>query len=101
VAWYGQYIGKSREPTSVLDAVALEYLWILHYFFGLLGSLNDIDVSKRSHLFARLASGDAPACNYTMNEHDYKTEYYLADDIYPSWSTFVKTITNPINKEAS
>jgi hypothetical protein len=40
-------------------------------------------------------SGDAPAGNYTVNEHDYTMGYYQADDIYPLWSKFVKTIQTP------
>ena len=31
----------------------------------------DINVLQRSHLFAQLASGDAPACNYTVNGYDH------------------------------
>ena len=74
------YCGKSRDATIVLETVASEDLWIWHCFFGMPGTLNDINVLQCSHLFARLASGDAPACNYTIN------------GIYPSWCTFVKSI---------
>jgi hypothetical protein len=56
-------------------------------------------VLHRSHLFAKLASGEAPAYNYKLNGHDYIIGYYLADDIYPSWGTFVKTIPRPKTKK--
>jgi hypothetical protein len=62
-------------------------------FFGLPGPLNDINISQWSHLFVRLVSGDTLACNYTSNGHAYTMGYYLADDIYPSWSV-VKTVPN-------
>ena len=68
-AWQGIYCGKYRDATIMLEAVASEDLWIWHCFFAISGTLNDINVLQRSHLFARLASGDAPACNYTMNGH--------------------------------
>jgi hypothetical protein len=98
-AWQGHYYGKSHDPTIVLEAVASEDLWIWHCFFGLPGSLNDINILQRSHMLARLAKGDAPACNYTVNNHQYTQGYYLADGIYPPWSVFVKTIFNPQNKK--
>ena len=89
------YCGKSRDATTVLEVVVCEDLWIWHCFFGMPGTLNDINVLPRSHLFARLASGDAPACNYTINGHEYIKGYYLADGIYPPWCTFVKRIKEP------
>jgi len=60
VAWHGQYTGHKREPTIILEAVASKDLWIWHAFFGLPGSLNDINVLHRSHLFSKLAEGEAP-----------------------------------------
>jgi hypothetical protein len=67
-------------------------------FFWLTGSLNNINVLQRSHLFARLASDDAPTCNYIVNGHEYNMGHYLADGIYSEWATFVKTIRVPENR---
>jgi hypothetical protein len=91
-AWHGLYCGKSRDPTIVLEAVASHDLWVGIVFFGFPRSLNDINVLLRSYLFAKLASGEAPACNYKVNGHKCTLGYYLADDIYPFWATFMKTI---------
>ncbi|XP_065630496.1 uncharacterized protein LOC112027863 [Quercus suber] len=94
-AWQGQYSGHIREPTIVLEAVASFDLWIWHAFFGLPGSNNDINVLERSPIFSELEQGRAPAVNYSINGHEYTMGYYLADGIYPKWSTFVKTIPSP------
>lgn len=94
-AWAGQFKGKEDGPTIILEAVAGPDLWIWHLFFGLPGTLNDINVFNRSPLFNRLASGNAPVCNYTINGHDFNMGYYLADGIYPKWATLVQTISHP------
>jgi hypothetical protein len=94
-AWRGMYSGHKREATIILEAVASYDLWIWHAFFGLPGSNNDINVLERSFLFTELARGRAPRVNYSINGHDYTMGYYLADGIYPKWSTFVKTISAP------
>jgi hypothetical protein len=94
-AWHGQYCGKCHDPTIILKAVASQDLWIWHCFFGLPGSLNDINVLQRSHIFSNLVSDKAPTYNYTVNGHEYNMGYYLADGIYLEWATLVKTIHNP------
>ena len=94
-AWHGMYSGHFHEPTIILEAVASYDLWIWHAFFGLLGSLNDINVLERSTIFNELAEGRAPSVNYSVNGHEYTMGYYLVDGIYPSWSTFIKTIPCP------
>ncbi|XP_050278347.1 uncharacterized protein LOC126719884 [Quercus robur] len=52
-------------------------------------------MKKRSPIFFELEQGRAPAVNYSINGHEYTMGYYLADDIYSKWSTFVKTIPSP------
>lgn len=54
-----------------------------------------------SFIFTKLAQGLAPSVNYSFNGHDYTMGYYLADGIYPLWSTFVKTIRAPQGKKNS
>ena len=57
--------------------------------------MNDINVLDRSLIFTLFANDHAPSVNYIINGHEYKMGYYLADGIYPNWSTFVKTIPCP------
>ena len=93
--WQGNFTGHIHEPTIILEAVTLYDLWIWHAFFGLPGSHNDINVLKHSFVFTKLAEGRAPLVNYSINGNNYTMRYYLADNIYPLWLTFVKTILSP------
>jgi hypothetical protein len=91
----GHYTGKEGSPMLVLKAVATHNLWIWHSFFGLPGSLNDINVLERSNLFQDLSLGNAHPCEFTVNGKVYTTGYYLADGIYPEWATLIKTFSCP------
>lgn len=97
VAWQGMYEGKEKEPTVVLEAVASKDLWIWHAFFGCPGTLNDINILDRSHLFHGITHYDnGPTVEYEVNGNKYNLGYYLADGIYPKYSTLIQTIPNPI-----
>ena len=52
-------------------------------------------------MFSRLAEGNAPTVNYEINGHHHDKGYYLANGIYPRWSTSVKTIGKPKDEKES
>uniref|UniRef100_A0A803QC24 Uncharacterized protein n=1 Tax=Cannabis sativa TaxID=3483 RepID=A0A803QC24_CANSA len=97
IAWGGQYAGRSGSPTIILEAVVDYDLWIWHAYFGLPGSNNDINVLEASHLFANLTEGIALPANYVIKGKSYNMGYYLADDIYPKWSTLVQKDERDVN----
>uniref|UniRef100_A0A2N9HMN3 DDE Tnp4 domain-containing protein n=1 Tax=Fagus sylvatica TaxID=28930 RepID=A0A2N9HMN3_FAGSY len=63
-------------------------------FPGMLGSIDCMHWKWKNCPTAW--KGRAPPVNYSINGHDYTMGYYLADGIYPQWSTFVKTISAPL-----
>jgi hypothetical protein len=114
-AWHGVFQGKEKvslfylisvdqishhdwilqAPKIVLRAVASYDRWIWHTYFGMPGSNNDIFVLDASPVFKDIVEGRAPKCKYTINGNSYHQGYYLANGIYPDYSTLVKTISQP------
>ncbi|XP_047979351.1 uncharacterized protein LOC125221271 [Salvia hispanica] len=99
-AWRGQFtsVYKDSHPTMILEAVVDHRLWIWHAYFGVAGLNNDINVLNSSTLFADQCRGRGPAIEFTANGRRHHMGYYLADDIYPRWPVFLKTISCPIGE---
>ncbi|KAL5789856.1 hypothetical protein ACOSQ2_004744 [Xanthoceras sorbifolium] len=67
-----------RSPNAN-DVARLLQIGEKHDFLGMLRSIDCI----------------APSANYVIQGKKYDTGYYLADGIYPKWSTIVQTIHDP------
>lgn len=96
-AWAGQYQGKEKVTTVVLEAVAGHDLHFWHAFFGSPGSLNDLNILAKSPLIDFFASKNLPQVKFQLNgETEERTQFYLlGDGIYPNWSIFVKSMIAP------
>nr|PNR61608.1 hypothetical protein PHYPA_000031 [Physcomitrium patens] len=89
-AWHGSYRGTS----IVLEAAVSHDLWFWHAFFGMLDSMNDINVLQRSPLLHSIITDKMPSINYVVNESPYSMAYWLAHGIYLNWPVFMKSIPN-------
>uniref|UniRef100_A0A0D3AAC7 DDE Tnp4 domain-containing protein n=1 Tax=Brassica oleracea var. oleracea TaxID=109376 RepID=A0A0D3AAC7_BRAOL len=84
-----------RAPTEV-DLQRILHVSEMLGFPGMIGStLNDINVLDRSPVFNAVEQGNTPRVNFFANQRPYNMAYYLADGIYPSYPTLVKSIRLP------
>ncbi|KAE8688271.1 Detected protein of unknown function [Hibiscus syriacus] len=94
----GKVFGQQylRSPTAA-DVARLLYIGQQRGFPGMMpGANNDINVLETSNLFSNLAKDIAPPAHYVICGKEYNIGYYLADGIYPKWTTLVQTIHEPI-----
>nr|GEV60950.1 hypothetical protein [Tanacetum cinerariifolium] len=93
-AWHGQFASSDKSyPTIMLEAVASYDLWIWHAFSWVAGANNDLTVLNNSSLFDDLLDDIAHVALFECNGVTFEKGYYLADGIYPQWSSFVKSFT--------
>jgi hypothetical protein len=95
----GQYRDREGNTSTILEAIASQDGWIWHAFFGMPGSCNDLNVLDNSPFLVNMMEGGFPASPFTVNSEQFTTPYFLVDGIYPSWSCFIKGLSQPLTEE--
>nr|XP_043618868.1 uncharacterized protein LOC122590756 [Erigeron canadensis] len=99
-AWRGTHTrGDVGHPLLMFQVVASYDLWIWNAYFGKQGSNNDINVFESSPVLEEIISGLAPTSSFYANGNFYKCGYYLTEGIYPEYTTFVKSFTDPFDEK--
>jgi hypothetical protein len=94
----GQFKGKEKKPTIILEAVADGKCWIWHATFGYPGSLNQLNILYMSSTMERIFRGEfPPSFTFLVKNVAFKTAYFLADGIYLAWALFIKAICNAMS----
>jgi Plant transposon protein len=106
VAWQGQYKGKEKKPSIVLEAISDHHLWFWHTSFGYAGTLNDLSILNLSPFTESLKNGTfselekrAGLVPFEIDGEMFTKLFVLVDGIYPTYSRFVKGNSNPILEE--
>lgn len=95
----GQYKGKEKSPTIVLEAVCAHDLWIWHFNFGSAGSNNDISILEASTLLDDIKIGRAHKVPYMLSNHVRTLGFFFSDGIYPEYCNLAKTLSAPRDKK--
>ena len=96
-ALHGQYKGKEKSKSLILEAICDPNLYIWYHFFGEPGSLNDLNILGKSSIVGAILTQkfDTSVEAYTINGKSRDWLYFLADGIYPKWSILCKSVRNP------
>jgi hypothetical protein len=101
VAWQGQYQGKEKYPTLVLEGMCDYNIYFWHHEFGAAGTLNDISIWDLSGLHKAFVDGTFTNnfdFLYTIDGKQFDKLWVTVDGIYPKLARFVKTLSQPVNK---
>jgi Plant transposon protein len=102
IAWQGQFQGKEKCPTVVLEAYADYNLWIWHASFGYAGTLNDINIWEQSPLLNAFVDGSFTKevdFEFSIGGVTFDKVWLLVDGIYPEIERFAKTYDEAIGDE--
>ncbi|KAI5348707.1 hypothetical protein L3X38_001594 [Prunus dulcis] len=86
-------ITKTDCQARVRASICLDGKWKVCSF--VLEHNHELSTPSQSPVFNDVLRGEPPNITYEINNTIYQTGYYLADGIYPRWTTFVKTIPHP------
>ena len=94
-------VGRSTQQ-FVLESICDYNLWFWHGAYGFAGSMNDINILDSSPLLSSWVDGSfqqkeelAGVVPFYIGEEEFDRLFVLADGIYPRFSRFVKTISQP------
>ena len=95
----GQHKGKEKKNTLIPEVICDPDTYIWYSFFGEPGSLNDLNILKKSTIVGSILNGMMELhlpqeLHYSINGtvHDYL--YFLVDGIYPKWPIFISTVSD-------
>ncbi|GKE82306.1 ALP1-like protein isoform X1 [Tanacetum coccineum] len=89
----GESSRRSRKAINRERDVAEARFVDLTRFFRVAGAINDLTVLNHSLLFDDLLDDITLVVPYDVNGVTFEKGYYVADRIYPQWTTFVKSFT--------
>jgi Plant transposon protein len=104
LAWLGQFKGKEKAPTIVLEAYSDQNLWIWHAAFGYAGTLIDINIWEQSPLLRSFIDGTFSQMvdiEFEIDGKVFDSLWLLVDGIYPEIARFVSTIDEDVGKMSS
>ena len=102
MAWHGQFKGKEKVATVVLEALADNTLWIWHANFGAPGTLNDINIWDRSPLYESFINGqfiEDVDFEFELGGERFSKLWALADGIYPELERLAKPFSEPVGED--
>lgn len=99
IAQKGQFKGKEKYVSMVLEAFCDYNLWIWYASLGYPGTLNDISIWNQSPLFKMMLDGKLEKVDFNLNvgNENFSKLFLSVDGIYPEeLARFVKTIFEPL-----
>ena len=85
----------------ILEAICDPDTYIWYSFFGEPGSMNDLNILKKSTTVGSILNGTMELhlpqeLHYSINGTVQDYLYFLVDGIYPKWPIFISTVSNAI-----
>ena len=88
----GSYQGRSGKPSIILEAVGDCHRRVVHFFWGVPGAQNDINVLRSSRLIDKFLTGEYPSMDFELGGEKFNKPWMLTDGIYPKWAVFCKSV---------
>jgi len=82
-----------------METVADKDLYLWHFYIGVSGTMNDLNVMAFSPFNSMTSGSFPPPISYTVNGVERTLPYVLCDGIYPKWAVLINTSDGESAKE--